>query len=305
MPDIEADVEEEEVEDTADLFAEFSNETTDEAVETDGDLADDDAQIEDTLDDVAAEQTDESDEVPAVDAGSEDPFEEASDEVKEAYAESQKRVNELTHKLRSDDGRVSALHKKINVLEQAAAVPAVSPQQFATAFKDKESWKEFAEDNPDMAKPIEEFMQGLAAATAENLEKTDKRVARLDDAAAVDSDTQAQDDLTEAHPDWLEWISSTDYQQWIAQQPSVVQAIVDDGTVEDSIALLGMYQTYLKASGKLNTAPPDPQVAKIKKKRSRQLQDGAQALSKGGSAKPISDNDTPSLFDFFANKQAS
>ncbi len=88
--------------------------------------------------------------------------------------------------------------------------------------------------------------------------------------------------------------------------PPSVQAIVDDGNVEDSKALLGMYETYLKANGKLKAKPSgDIPVAKIEKKRNRQLQDGVQPPAQGGSAKPISDNDTPSLFDFFANKQAS
>ena len=293
--------------DTAALFEEFSNGDADETANDDVGEEDtsDDPQGESLVADEEAPEGEETSEVPAGDEADTDPFAEASDEVKAAYEASQLEISKLTHKLKSDDGRVSALHRKINALETAAKVPAVSPKDFASAFKDKDSWKEFAEDNPEMAKPIEEFMQGLAAATAENLEKTDQKVAKLDEAAVADSDTQAQDDLTAEYPDWLEWIASADYIQWIAKQPPTLQAIVEDGSVEDSLALLGLYKTHLKASGKLDTAPPDPKVAELKKKRSRQLQDGTQTPSKGGSAKPISENDTPSLFDFFAKKRAS
>jgi len=305
MPDPVEELAEEtsqEGEDTSALFEEFSNEgnAPEEIVE--------DPEIE-----MAAEEPDEeggesteTEAVPPSDEGTQDPFASASDEVREAFAASQLEVNQLTHRLRSDEGRVSALHKKINALETAAQGEVVTPKEFANAFKNKDSWKEFAEDNPEMAKPIEEFMQGLAATTAETLEKTDKKVAQLNEAAAEGADQQAQDVMAETYPDWLDWIGSTDYSAWIAKQPSSVQAIVNDGTVEDSLALLGMYETHLKANGKLNSTPPaQEQVVKIEKKRSRQLQDGVQPPAKGGSAKPISDKDTPSLFDFFATKKAS
>lgn len=286
---------------TADLFAEFSGTEVDEVSEDDSEEGEGDSEGDDSDGDGEAEEDTDDTEVVAEEAQDEV---DSDEDIAKALAAKQREIDALTHKIKSDDGRVSALQRKINALEKAQQPDAISPTEFAKAFKSKDSWKAFAEDNPEAAKPIEEFMQGLAEATAQNLEKTDKKATQAMEANAVDEDAKAQDALTQAHPEWLDWIVSDDYMSWISQQPASLQTIVEDGTVEDSIKLLDMFKTYMIANGKFGAKPPvDPKVAKIKQKRNRQLQDGQQTPANGGSAKPISDSDTSSLFDHFVQKR--
>ena len=237
-----------------------------------------------------------------------------TEETLKAENEEQKRtIENLTHTIKSNEGRVSKIQRQLNALQKEQETGHASPKEFAKAFTSEAGWKEFKEENPELAGQMENFIGGLAEVTDRNLEKTNKKTDQLSEVAAEDSDAKISAIITEVHPDWLDWIVSPEYSSWLSKQPAAVQAIQEDGEVEDSIALLDMYKTHLIASGSLKTtskkevdqpskeADAPSEVAQIKEKRDRQLQDGVQPPAAGGSAKPISDKDTSSLFDHFVS----
>ena len=237
-----------------------------------------------------------------------DPLEGASPELKALFLANKAEIDNLTHRIKSDNGRVSGLQKKINTLEKTAIPAVATPKEFAESFTSADDWKEFQEDNPELSEKMSSFMTGFADNAQANMDKVTKITNAL-----VDSTTQVdlksdQDALTQAFPEWESWLNSTDFEPWLQKQPAMVQEILAEGSVDDSIWLLGQYETNLKNTGKLKTAPPKKEVAskvaKIKAKRSKQLEAGAQAPSQGGSATPISDTDSTSMFDYYVSKQA-
>jgi len=214
------------------------------------------------------------------------------------------------HRYKSDEGRVSALQKKINKLEEQTKAPAIAPADLVKAFKDKESWKEFSDTNPEIAAPIAEFMEGLADSVTSSLQEQKDIAKSLKEKADVDADLEAEDLLETEHPGWKETVMTEDFKDWLAKQPASTFEIVNDGTAEESVAVITNFKNYLVASGK--SKPPEEteeerkareKVERTKNKRSKQLEAGAVPPSKGGATKPTGDLSTESLFDHFASKK--
>lgn len=236
-----------------------------------------------------------------------DPWANVPDDIKAEYQRLQDEAAAWKHKVKSEDGRVSALQKKINALEAAQQEAAITPETFAKAFTDKDSWKEFAEYNPEIAATLESFMSGMAEATQQNIDSLKETQEHLLENATRTANIDADAVITEQFPEWKSWIATNDFIEWLDTLPPTMRNIVDDGELDESLYLIGSYETYLKANGKMQE-PSDQgetteMIAKTQEKRNKQLKDGATTPSKGGSAKPISEADTGSLFDYFAEKR--
>jgi len=237
----------------------------------------------------------------------EDPLADVPDAVKSIITANQAEIDRLNHKIKSDDGRVSALQKKINKIQTESKSDAISPKEFAEAFTSKESWTTFAEENPELAETMGDFMKGFAENAQANLDEANEKTDALTELSEVEAQKSAEDEVGAVYPEWQNWISSDEFSSWLTTKPAALQEILEDGSVEDSIWLLGQYKDNLISTGKLKTPPPaevkPSKVAKIKAKRTKQLEDGTQTKSQGGSATPISEKDTTSLFDYFVDKR--
>jgi len=249
---------------------------------------------------ISAAKSDENDE-------EEDPLADVPDAVKAVITANQAEIDRLNHKIKSDDGRVSALQKKINKIQTESKSDAISPKEFAEAFTSKESWTTFAEENPELAETMGDFMKGFAENAQANLDEAKEATDALTELSEVEAQKSAEDEVGAAYPEWQDWIASDEFSSWLTTKPAALQEILEDGSVEDSIWLLGQYKENLISTGKLETSPPaevkPSKVAKIKAKRTKQLEDGTQTKSQGGSATPISEKDTTSLFDYFVDKR--
>lgn len=306
--------------DTADLFAEFSDKKSGPAPEkSEEENEETDEDEEESEEEGEEEEEKASDKDAKKDVAKEDAKSEKDDKKPEekdgpTREELLAQIETLQHKVKSQDGRNSALQKKINKIEKQARADIATPEDFAKAFKDEESWKEFAELHPEFAGVLEGIMDGFATNIKANLEKQAAETQDIKVVADKQADKEAEAAISEQYPEWKTWVNTPTFGKWLANQPAYVMEVVEEGTVEESLNLFENYQNYLIATGQLklesdedseNSEPTEEEklVAKTKEKRSKQLKDGATTPSKSGSATPITEDTTSSLFDYFSNKR--
>lgn len=212
------------------------------------------------------------------------------------------------HKASSDSARVSALQKKLNQVTAAQGEKVIPVSEVTKAFASRESWKEYEQYHPETAAMIKGLMDEFAAATESNLkplQETSKVVAVK---ANEDAYKDAEQELTKDYPEWKSWLMSSDWYDWHSKLPASMRVIMDEGSFEESKALIGSFENYMLAKGKFKKEPLAEegtltQAAKLQEKRSKQLEAGATTPAKGGSAKPISESSTDDLFNYYVESK--
>lgn len=216
------------------------------------------------------------------------------EQAKAAYEAANSKAQELEHKLRSDDGRVSRYQRERDeAIEKLKAASAGPGKEDPAAFLASEEYQKVKADYGDEFAPVFKVLERLAERDKEATE----RFGQLDETQAESLFKLNQDMLTEKAPDWLALVSRQDFGPWVEAQPSHIQdafernreKVVDPEVAADVMSRFRAY-AYLKDN------PPAPQPQSLDQRRAAQLE-GAKSA---GARQPVV-ADTVDEEDFEAN----
>jgi hypothetical protein len=204
-------------------------------------------------------------------------------------------ANQWKHKFSSDAGRVSALQRKIDAMEQSASH---QPQQVDAATNEDtpHDLAEFEEDYPEINKVLKaqekRFERELERRTAE----LRSEITPVQDMVRQNETAAEYAALESSHPDWKVIGQDEKYGQWLATQPSQVQEMAGSAYAADVSYVLSNFK---------QTQPQQQNVVGLAEKRKKQLQDAAIVPSRGNSRSTVvAEDDFDAAFDHYASKKA-
>lgn len=229
-------------------------------------------------------------------AATDDPWSSAPEPLRNDYQTLKQRYQQLEANHRANSGRVSALTKKLNEVtaglkanEQANGADANSDKGLPTADDLKgKSFAEVEEDFPELAAFVRNQVEAATQAFQQQLtplEEMRQQKAQEQHQAELQNQFQA---LATVHPDYLQISQDPTFHQWVATQPTSVQAMAQSDYADDNIALLNLY----KGSRQAPSAP----AAKPKPKTT--LSDHAE-IPRKGAGKAAADPDDVDPVDYF------
>jgi len=258
-----------------------------------------------------------------------DPYEGMSEAAKAKFIEIEESNTKLNHRLNSDNGRVAAFQRQVKTLKQensnlrAGPAPAKpTPNQIANAMKgSNESWDQFKEDYPEVAKAIDGRLEMAGKGIQNSLDQTLAPVVTKQ--AQIDNDTAANvtqgkvAEVAKTYPEWSAAVQTQEFVDWLVQQPPGIAALSESDDTKDASALISMYDEHLVANGKptlkatpepaskLEENPDGSEATNLAKKRAQQLADGTTVESRNAKidagAEPKGDFEA--AFDSFAKRK--
>lgn len=271
--------------------------------------------------------------------GDQDPYAGLPEQFVTELRSLKEKNGQLEHRINSDSGRVAAYQRQVSTLNdqlQAAinsgqrvaesagtAGDKPSTADVAEAMQDEDSWAEFVQEYPEIAKAIE---SRLAKATGDFEKHVAQRLQPVEDLRHEADIQKGYEYLDSAYVGWKQRVGLYDaagkpigptpeYQEWIKRQRPEVQAWADSTRVEDAESLIQLYDTHLLATGqmsKFKTAGASPQgedngkADALARKREQQLQDG-DAINSRGAGVDVNgdgpDGEFDSAFTAFAKRR--
>lgn len=172
----------------------------------------------------------------------------ATDEQRTAMEAVRRERAEIEHRYKSDEGRVSALQRKINDLEAIQhQAPVVAPAQPPVS---EEGIDSFREDYPDIANAVDKMVQSKMTTEREGFSQAMNQMQQQMKQAIQPFqeseqkrfiDTQMQE-LESTHPDWRDVAQSTDFIEWLNVQPDPVRAMFTSDSARDASYLVGSFK---------------------------------------------------------------
>lgn len=132
-----------------------------------------------------------------------------------------KRLDELTHLVKSTAGRVGALQSELTKIGQTAAKgvsEAPSQSAIATAAKTPEKWARMKEDFPEWAEAVESLVGTVAqpkAGDSDAVVELRKEIQAIHQQAYED----AKDIVSDIDPQWEEKVRSPEFAAWLKTKP--------------------------------------------------------------------------------------
>lgn len=166
----------------------------------------------------------------------------ADDAQRAAFKELESKYKTLEHKQKSDDGRVSALQKKLNELEQELKKRPAAPAE------ESDAWKKFEEDAPEDAAAIQKML-------GERDQNMQSQLTTTIFNTVMDS----------MRPDWRTYSSNQPFMDWLGKQPEAIQSKFHSTAPQDAISLLSMWDDHKSAA--------KAKADKIKAERAKKLKE--------------------------------
>ena len=213
----------------------------------------------------------------------------------------------LEHRMKSWEGRITAANKRAEQAEEKLKKAQEEQQAKAVdSLPDGEEdavVKEFLEEFPTLEKPLKTMVKQAAEKLLQeklsHLDQIETRVEKVEK-TQVDSDTQAHaQKILDAHPDWHQIYDSGDLDEWIKEQPPLLQRtlnqVIQDGSTEDVINMFDQYKAANKTSEEKNT---NSNSGRSKSKRAAAMEAVPAKTSGPPKAKPVVDqNDFDAAWD--------
>lgn len=224
----------------------------------------------------------------------EQPFAGWPEHAVEEYNRQRQQIEQLQHRINSDDGRVSAFQRKVNQLnaelDQYRNKPQPTDEQIKEAMGgDDEGWKQFEEDFPEVAEAINKRFEAQERAAKQRIDESLAPVLEKQEENAL---SDAYDAVAEDFPTWQTEVNTDRFQNWFNDQPPGIQSLADSADTRDASTLIGMYDDYQVAHGEasIRKQSPDPgqqggvkekeQIDEVAARRAQQLEDGHSIPSK-------------------------
>ncbi|MEJ6520326.1 hypothetical protein PQI64_11275 [Shewanella bicestrii] len=258
----------------------------------------------DEVDELDQEQDTEAKEQPdakGTDAGegqaaTDDPWASAPEPLRNEYLSLKQQHQQLEANHRANAGRVSALTKKLNEVtaglkanEQANGANANSTNGLPTADDLKgKSFAEVEEEFPEIAAFVRNQVDAAKNAFKQQLTPFEEMRQQQEQAQQQAELKNQFDALASVHPDYQQIAVDPNFHQWVASQPSAVQAMAQSTFADDNIVLLNLFKAQRPA--------PSTPAAKPKSKTS--LADHAE-IPRKGAGKAAADPDDVDPVDYF------
>jgi hypothetical protein len=197
--------------------------------------------------------------------------------------------DQLRHRLASDDGRVSALQRKINELE--TRLQQSGPE--GPAPEDAKEVAQLKEDYPELAGAVQQMLDAGYKRIRNEVQREMEPI-RQEAAARTEREIDqahrfAEDQLTQAHPGWRETAQSEPFLQWLVSQPTGLQQMYYSADAKDAVYVLDAYQRP-PAPAPGNTGRAD----EVEERRQRKLA-SSQSVASRRSVLPT--NEAPEDFE--------
>lgn len=229
-------------------------------------------------------------------AATDDPWSSLPEFARNEYQTLKQQHQQLEANHRANAGRVSALTKKLNEVqaglqarEQANGVTANSDKGLPTADDLKgKSFAEVEEDFPELAAFVRNQVEEATQAFNQQLTPLNE-LRHQQEQAQREVELQSQfQALATVHPDYMQISQDPTFHQWVATQPTSVQAMAQSDYADDNIALLNLFKG----------SRPAPSALAAKPKPKTTLSDHAEIPRKGaGKAAAVTDDVDP--VDYF------
>jgi len=177
---------------------------------------------------------------------------------------------ELEHKFRSAQGRITAMEKK-GAAPGAAQQPSKRPPDAQLEARRKQ----FKEDYPEVAEMIDSLREELSANT---LPADSKEF--IEEQRRKTAINQKVDAVATVHKDFVPLVKSQEFDTWAIKQPEPIKRLISSDDPEDVIAAMDIFKVahpHLKASPSPsastdagNPSTDSPEQVALRKKREAQ-----------------------------------
>lgn len=222
------------------------------------------------------------------------------DEVTKLKAE----LQAANHKFNSVNGRINAYQRQINELkqqQQRAPQPSAGDNPQGSGMSDAK-WEALKQDYPDIAEAMEAQLNGVRSQYQNELQQLRQQVEpiqqRQQKAEYEQYRSSEEQALNSAHPDWKEVVRTTEYNEWLQQQPYRIQQFMESDKAEDNIYLLNAFKSTR------SNAQATPDANPVQQRRERQLQQAKTIpnRSRSGGQSAIAEDDFDAAFNYYASK---
>lgn len=226
-------------------FAEFSKDESEENIASSEDLGDaqDPAVGEEGSGNTATDGPQDSGDN-AGQGGQEPPAEPTIEDLK-------RERDEWRHRFQSDQGRISALQRKINELSDARSVQTPASQQptqgeIKDALQSESNWNEFAENYPDIANAVANQIKSQKDQIFKEVSQWLEPIRQSqEDHAEVERSRFLEyqyNELGRRHPDYVEVAHSDAFKQWVGNQRPHIQAMYNSSDFRDADYLISHFK---------------------------------------------------------------
>lgn len=197
------------------------------------------------------EETEEETEQETEEEEAEEETEEEAEEEIDVEALKRER-DDYRQKFQSNNGRISAYQRQLAELQESNAHLA---SQVAKAVDDtgskseareqiaeniaNSSWQELAEDMPDVAAAID---KRLAEVVDQRLSTINQKLDPISQNLQQQTIEREKAALTSRHSDWVEVVNSSEFSDWLGQQPEAVQELSASTSAADAAYLLDTFK---------------------------------------------------------------
>jgi len=197
------------------------------------------------------------------------------------------------HRYKSDLGRQNALQSKITELEAANAQLRNNPP--ASSEISDEGWEDLKKDFPEIANAFENKLNNVVGGYEQQIKQLQDQINPIQQHANDQYIDSQYDLLGRDFPQWKETINTTDFNDWLQNQPSSVQEFMGSDNAADAAYLLKSYGMHESANN------PKPE-SELRLRRKAQLEN-SQTIGGGNGLKKTAElDDFDSAFDEFASK---
>jgi len=214
--------------------------------------------------------------VPAAEPEVKEPAPAADDEVTRLKAE----LDAAQEKLRRATGSISGYERHLQAeraerakLQEAVAQLTSKPNNTPESQEANDEALAYLKENfPELSvaleKVVEQKIKGLDQRFAQVDTRISEVVAPIQQHVVSEQTAREMSALERVHPNWRSVVSSSEYNDWLNNQPAAVQSLMDSPIASDAVWLLNQYQA--SKAGTARTPQPDAK-AEVQARRQREL----------------------------------
>jgi hypothetical protein len=225
-----------------------------------------------------------------------DPFANATETQRQFIERLKLEQARAENNVRASAGKIAALTKQLNEFSRAQQKP-VQPGEIKLTGK---TFEEVERDWPDVAEfvraHVREAMTQISTTVDQRLQPIQQSVTQFSAREQREQIALERQALAQAHPDFIQVNTSTDFETWLTQQPDWVHGLRRSYSAVDNIKLLNLYKAErgLPVASQRQATPQAPARA--------DLSAHAELPRKGQGGKPQTAPDDPEAYFNFITR---
>ncbi len=265
-----------------------------------------------------AEEVDEEEDVAEIQQGDEettleveasDPFADLDDAQRDEIGRLRKEAVDWKHRYQSDEGRVSALQRKINELEnRATSTPTVQQIAEVADSGNEEEMNAFKEDYPDIALAVDRMVASRLTAERQQhqqvISQMDNRYQQILQPIQQQEQQRSVNvqlsSLEQRHSDWREVATSASFTDWVSRQPEAVRNMVNSDYADDASYVLDSFKSMSGHNSQQSQVSPG--VEHIVNKRQQVLDNAVAPRTRRSVPKTGVPEDFDAAFAYYSSK---